>query len=135
LFEWIPLSSRKLNTVFTYRRFDNSDKNKRIMERIKWRETATVASRIDAAFGRGSSQMRMPPSPPSQAIWRSASAYQRDPPPLNDRRGSKRKSSSSGEERKKRSKARRSREGSSRSREGSSRSRHLLRQEDENLRW
>jgi len=103
--------------------FDNSDKNKRIMERIKWRNNATVASRIDAAFGRGSSQMRMPPSPPSQAIWRSA--YQRDPPPLNDRRGSKRKSSSSGEERKKRSKPRRSRE--------SSRSRHRLRQEDEDL--
>ena len=94
------------------------------MERIKWRDNATVASRIDAAFGRGSSQMRMPPSPPSQAIWRNASAYKRDPPPINDRRGSKRKSSSSGEERKKR-KARRSRE--------SSRSRRRLREEDEDV--
>jgi len=72
---------------------DNADKNKRIMERIKWRETKTVKRRMEVAFGPSGSSLRMPPSPPAQNIWRDT--YHRYPPPLNQSRGSKRKSSGS----------------------------------------
>jgi len=72
---------------------DNADKNKRIMERIKWRESKTVQRRMEVAFGPSGSSLRMPPSPPAQNIWRDS--YHRDPPPLNQNRGSKRKSSDS----------------------------------------
>jgi hypothetical protein len=59
---------------------DNSDKNKRIFERIKWKNKAVVTRRIEDAFGPDSSRdMNLPLS--KDKIWRD-STYQCPTPPL-----------------------------------------------------
>jgi hypothetical protein len=59
---------------------DNSDKNKRIFERIKWKNKAVVTRRIEDAFGPDSSRdMTLPLS--KDKIWRD-STYQCPTPPL-----------------------------------------------------
>ena len=63
---------------------DESDRNKRLFERIKQRKPATVARRLEVAFGPDI------PSSPHESIIRDSSRA-RVPPPLNDRRGTKRK--------------------------------------------
>eukprot|EP00571_Detonula_confervacea_P011377 CAMPEP_0172302962 /NCGR_PEP_ID=MMETSP1058-20130122/4590_1 /TAXON_ID=83371 /ORGANISM="Detonula confervacea, Strain CCMP 353" /LENGTH=724 /DNA_ID=CAMNT_0013013633 /DNA_START=26 /DNA_END=2200 /DNA_ORIENTATION=+ len=71
---------------------DNTDKNKRIMERIKWKDQSVVARRMEIAFGPDERASKLP----SKKIWRDS--YQRDPPPsLTNQggRGTKRKGASS----------------------------------------
>ncbi len=74
---------------------DSTDKNKRIMERLKWRKQSVVARRMEEAFGPDSRLQKLP----LKKIWRD-SAYHREPQPLaNDHggRGTKRtRSASSG---------------------------------------
>ena len=87
---------------------DESDRNKRLFERIKQRKQATVARRLEVAFG---SDMPMISSP-HESIIRDSSRV-RVPPPLNDRRGTKRKgrtssSSTSATKRKRNSQGRKS---------------------------
>jgi hypothetical protein len=82
---------------------DESDRNKRLFERIKQRKQATVARRIEVAFG---SDLKMLSSP-TESIVRDS----RVPPPLNDRRGTKRKgrtSSGSNASKRKRNQGRKS---------------------------
>lgn len=72
---------------------DSTDKNKRIMERLKWRKQSVVARRIVEAFGPDSRAQKLS----SKKIWRD-SAHHREPPPLpNDQsgRGTKRSRSAS----------------------------------------
>jgi hypothetical protein len=67
---------------------DSTDKNKRIMERLKWRKQSVIARRMEEAFGPDSHALKQP----SKKIWRD-NMYHRDPPPLlNDQgaRGTKR---------------------------------------------
>jgi hypothetical protein len=67
---------------------DSTDKNKRIMERLKWRKQSVIARRMEEAFGPNSRALKQP----SKKIWRD-DAFHRDPPPLlNDQggRGTKR---------------------------------------------
>jgi len=81
--------------------YDTTDKNKRIMERLKWRKQSVINRRLEIAFG--------PDFGPesvglfkrlSKKIWRDT--YQKDPPPLPASvratvgRGTKRKASSPG---------------------------------------
>jgi len=65
---------------------DESDRNKRLFERIKQRKQATVARRMEVAFGSDTHML----SSPHESIVRDSSRA-RVPPPLNDRRGTKRK--------------------------------------------
>jgi hypothetical protein len=65
---------------------DESDRNKRLFERIKQRKHATVTRRMEVAFGSDKPAL----SSPHESIIRDSSRA-RAPPPLNDRRGAKRK--------------------------------------------
>ncbi|KAL7547850.1 hypothetical protein ACHAWF_011119 [Thalassiosira exigua] len=100
----------------SFERADNSDKHTRVMERLKWRNTATVARRTEVAYGPPARTFRggggvggagagaafagfASPDPTVKGIWRDR--YQRDPPPPGGGggvagRGTKRKSSSRG---------------------------------------
>ncbi|KAL7530609.1 hypothetical protein ACHAXR_003594, partial [Thalassiosira sp. AJA248-18] len=72
---------------------DGSDKNKRMMERVKRRKSAVVNRRMEVAYGPDKLALRMPSAQPKN-IWRES--YRRDPPPLNasgTSRGTKRKGS------------------------------------------
>lgn len=75
---------------------DNADKNKRIMERIKYKDQVVVARRMEVAFGPDERGLKTP----SKNIWREnrENPYKRDPPPslMNQGgRGTKRKGASS----------------------------------------
>lgn len=65
---------------------DESDRNKRLFERIKQRKHAAVTRRMEVAFGSDKPAL----SSPHESIIRDSSRA-RAPPPLNDRRGAKRK--------------------------------------------
>ena len=56
---------------------DGTDKNKRIMERIKWRQQSVVTRRMEVAYGPDERAIRFPSS--AKNIWRDT--YRRDPPP------------------------------------------------------
>lgn len=79
-------------------RLDGSDKNKRIMERIKWRKSSVVNRRMELAYGLDSRAVKMP-STTNKNIWRGnagSSAYANPPPSKNSNnqgsgRGTKRK--------------------------------------------
>ena len=79
-------------------RLDGSDKNKRIMERIKWRKSSVVNRRMELAYGLDSRAVKMPTTT-NKNIWRGnagSSAYANPPPSKNSNnqgsgRGTKRK--------------------------------------------
>ena len=91
-------------------RLDNADKNRRLMERIKWRQPKVVSRRQEVAYGHDSKAIRMPArrnidlssnidlsTGSTTNIWRDVP--HRDPPPLHQSststsRGTKRKKSS-----------------------------------------
>jgi len=90
-------------------RLDNADKNRRLMERIKWRQPKVVTRRQEVAYGHDSKAIRMPArrnidlssnidlsTGSTTNIWRDVP--HRDPPPLHQgstsTRGTKRKKSS-----------------------------------------
>lgn len=90
-------------------RLDNADKNRRLMERIKWRQPKVVTRRQEIAYGHDSKAIRMPArrnidlssnidlsTGSTTNIWRDVP--HRDPPPLHQgstsTRGTKRKKSS-----------------------------------------
>ena len=91
-----------------YDRLDNADKNRRLMERIKWRQPKVVTRRQEVAYGHDSKAIRMPArrnidlssnidlsTGSTTNIWRDVP--HRDPPPLHQSstsRGTKRKKSS-----------------------------------------
>jgi len=80
---------------------DESDRNKRLFERIKQRKQGTVARRMEVAFGQDMPKIASP----------NETSRARVPPPLNDRRGTKRKgrtSSGSNTSKRKRSQSRKS---------------------------
>lgn len=80
---------------------DESDRNKRLFERIKQRKQAVVARRMEVAFGQDMPKISSPHE----------TSRARAPPPLNDRRGTKRKgrtSSGSNNSKRKRSQGRKS---------------------------
>jgi len=80
---------------------DESDRNKRLFERIKQRKQTTVTRRLEVAFGQDMPKISSPHE----------TARARAPPPLNDRRGTKRKgrtSSGSNNSKRKRGQGRKS---------------------------
>ena len=83
------LTAKNVTIFLTPKRADGTDRNKRLMERLKWRNTVVSDRRKELAYGPDSKALRMPTS--GKNIWRDS--YQRDPPPLNQGsgRGSKRK--------------------------------------------
>eukprot|EP00585_Thalassiosira_rotula_P007311 CAMPEP_0196137226 /NCGR_PEP_ID=MMETSP0910-20130528/5279_1 /TAXON_ID=49265 /ORGANISM="Thalassiosira rotula, Strain GSO102" /LENGTH=772 /DNA_ID=CAMNT_0041397659 /DNA_START=80 /DNA_END=2398 /DNA_ORIENTATION=+ len=94
---------KALETKKMFELHDKSDKNKRIMERMKWHKQSVVARRMEIAYGpyvdKTPSKQRAPKYDPN--IWRDS--YSRDGPPTLGRdpsavgggRGTKRKGGSS----------------------------------------
>eukprot|EP00986_Skeletonema_menzelii_P013340 scaffold7681_cov154-Skeletonema_menzelii.AAC.8 len=90
---------KEKNAIFDM--LDESDRNKRLFERIKQRKQGTVARRMEVAFGQDVPKIASP-----RETYRA-----RAPPHLNDRRGTKRKgrtSSGSNASKRKRSQGRKS---------------------------
>lgn len=95
---------KALETKKMFELHDKSDKNKRIMERMKWHKQSVVARRMEIAYGpyvdKTPSKQRTSSSDPNN-IWRDS--YSRDPPPplgnnpsaVGGGRGTKRKGVSS----------------------------------------